>query len=351
MRRGVRPPVKLPRVHRVRGASGTLHRYHRVTRARLPDGIPEDHADFLAAWMAEEAKGTSPARKPHAPEGTIAAGCIAYLASTSYAELSTGYRPTIRRHVEAIRERGDTAKMTDLRRRHVQYDLEPLTPPVAAARLKAWRKLACFWQARGWISEDPTEGVRRKPLAASDGHREWTFEDLEQFRAHWPVGTTERLAAELLQWTGARTSDLVTLGPAMVRGTLLTFRQQKTGAEAYVPWRAIPGHEADWRHLAAALSTTRGFTWMETRQGRVRSHKAVSSWFSAAATAAGLPDHSAHGLRKYRMNRLAETGATVIQMQSWCGHVTLQEVEHYTRRANRRGAFDAPGEQIRGVIL
>jgi hypothetical protein len=39
MRRGVRD-VKLPRVHRVNGGA---QKYHRVTRAKLPTGIPEHH--------------------------------------------------------------------------------------------------------------------------------------------------------------------------------------------------------------------------------------------------------------------------------------------------------------------
>jgi len=39
------------------------------------------------------------------------------------------------------------------------------------------------------------------------------------------------------------------------------------------------------------------------------------------------------------MNSLAESGALILQMQAWVGHVTLDEVKHYTRRAERRRAF------------
>ncbi|MGC9449219.1 hypothetical protein ACPZJU_19190, partial [Cereibacter johrii] len=45
---------------------------------------------------------------------------------------------------------------------------------------------------------------------------------------------------------------------------------------------------------------------------------------------------TAHGLRKYRMNVLAEHGASVLVMQSWVGHTTLLEVQESTRRADRR---------------
>jgi len=80
--------------------------------------------------------------------------------------------------------------------------------------------------------------------------------------------------------------------------------------------------------------------FLVTMYGKPRSPKAFSSWFSEAATKAGLPKElSAHGLRKYRLNTLCEGGASVLQMQAWCGHLTLDEIELYTKRAQRRSAF------------
>lgn len=331
----------MPRVHRVRKA-GRVHKYHRVTRARLPSDIPEDHPAFIAAWAAEEAKGTP--RRVKSAAGTVAAGCEAFMASRAYLDLSDGYRPVIRRHVEAIRHRGEQAKMTDLRARHITLDLDPLTPSVARARLKAWRKLCAFWVARGMIHDDPSRAVTGKRQPATDGFREWSHEDLQAFRAHWSLGTPQRLACELLQWTGARISDAVRIGPGMIRGGVLEFRQQKTGGEVYVPWTVpIAGMEADRADLLDLTADAPHMVFLVTAYGKPRSVKAFGQWFSGAARDAGLAGLSAHGLRKYRMNRLAENGASVLQMQAWVGHATLAEVEHYTRRASRRRAFQGDG--------
>lgn len=328
MRRIVRSEaVKLPRVHRLTKA-GTVNKYHRRTRAVLPNDVPEDHPRFVAAWAAEEAKAAPRRKAQAAQEGTIAAGCAAYLASQSYAALSAGYRPVIRRHVEAIKASGGAGMMADLLPRHIEADLEPLSPAVARSRLKAWRKLGAFWKVKGWAAADVSLPVKGKRMPKTDGHKAWTQEDVDTFRAHWPVGRPQRLALELLQWTGARCSDAVRLGPQMVRGGLLTFKQQKTGGEALVPWPC-----PDMPPLPPAM------VFIVTVHGKPRTVKGFSQWFAEAARAAGLDGLTAHGLRKYRMNTLAEEGASVMKMQGWVGHTTLAEVEEYTRKAERRRAI------------
>ena len=328
----------LPRVHRVRRGR-KVHCYHRRTRARLPD-LPEHHPEFLAAWLAEEQR-TGPVVKSKAAPGSVAAGCEAYLDSRSYQSLSENYRPVIRRHVEKIKEQGGDAPLRYLETHHIRADLEPLTPAVASSRLKAWRKLCEFWATTGQLRLDPSDGVKRKKMVKSGGHKEWTRDDLEAFRARWPIGTAQRLAAELLQWTGARCVDAVRLGPKMVgRDGLLSFEQAKTKHDAHVPWsgRAF-GLEAEREPLMRCIGNAEGECFVTTEAGRPRSVKGFSQWFAAAAREAGLVRLTAHGLRKYRMNALAESGASVLVMQSWVGHVTLDEVQEYTRRADRKRAL------------
>lgn len=333
MRRGVR--VTLPRIHRIT-AGGRVYRYHRVTRRALPD-LPEDHPDFVAAWLAEEQKAV---RRPAGPQhGTVAAACDAYLRSPEADRLSPGYRPVILRHVKAIMERGGGAILRDLGPQHIRADLAKLSPAVAASRHKAWRKVCAWWAERGLTDGDVSAGIPKPRAAKTDGHREWTLADVERFRARWPIGTPQRMALEVIQWTGARVSDACRLGPGMVRGGLLIFRQAKTGGECAVPLTRRAAHcDDDRADLIRCITGWPHLVWIVTESGAARSHKAMSSWFSAAATAAGLDDLSAHGLRKFRMNRLAEDGASVLVMQAWVGHATLAEVQHYTMRANRRAA-------------
>ena len=328
-----------PRVHRVRHKSGAVHKYHRVTRAPLPSDVPEDSREFLLAWLAEEDK--NPRKSPRAPKGTIAHGCEAFLTSATYRALNTAYSRVILAHVNAIAQRYGKALLRDLEPRHIRTDLEPLTPAVASTRRKAWRKLAEFWAATGMTATNVADGVRRKKLPKTDGFIEWTGADLAQFRARWPIGTPQRLAMELLQWTGARCVDAVTLGPQKIgRDGVLTFRQSKTGVDAYVPWHGPAfGLEPQRADLHRCTASTTALVWTITDYGKGRSVAGFSQWFSKAATAAGLPNLSAHGLRKYRMNQLAESGVPLLAMQAWVGHTTLSEVQHYTARADRKRAI------------
>ncbi len=216
--------MKLPRVHRITKPSGTVFKYHARTRKPLPSNIPESDLAFIDAWRAEEAKATTTASK--AVTGTVAAACEAFLASRSYGDLKAAYRSVVRRHVEAIKTRGAKAMLSDLRPKHIMADLEPLSPAVASSRVKAWRKLTGFWYARGLTETDLAASVKRKKMPKTDGHIAWTQDDVDMFRARWPIGTEERKAFEILQFTGARCVDSVAIGPQNVGWDgVLTFTQ------------------------------------------------------------------------------------------------------------------------------
>ena len=335
MRRGIRE-VKLPRVHRITKASGAVFKYHARTRAKLPVGIPETDPSFIEAWAAEERK--APRKASKAATGTVAAACETFLASRTYLDLKPAYRANIRRHVEAIRAQGAKALIADLMPRHISQDIEPLSPSVASARIKAWRKMATFWAAKGITATDLAASVKRKPMPQTDGHLAWTDPDVDAFRAYWPIGTPQRQAFELLQWTGARCVDAVRLGPQNVGADgVLTYVQSKTGEPAHVPWTCQAfGLEHQRTDLMTCIEDTRALVYMLTAYGKPRTQAGFSHWFSAAAKSAGLQRKTAHGLRKYRMIQMAENGLSILVMQAWVGHTTMEEVEEYTRQANRR---------------
>ncbi|SOC15948.1 phage integrase family protein [Rhodobacter sp. JA431] len=192
---------------------------------------------------------------------------------------------------------------------------------------RAWRA-----KRRGEIEVDPSLGVKRsKPK--TDGYPAWTHAEVAAFRAHWPIGTVARACFELVCWTGARTKDAVTLGPRNIdHDGVLTYRQTKTGNPALVPWSSpLPPYAIGWADeretVKAALSCLAGgFTFLEA-QGRVRSVKGLGNVIRDAAAAAGI-EKSAHGLRKYRLTAIAESGWQAYAIMAWGGHQTLAEAEH-----------------------
>lgn len=352
MRRVVRSErVKLPRVHRVR-RRGAVYKYHKITRARLPSDVPEDHPSFIAAWTAEE--GKKPTIGPRPEPGTISEGIATFLRSDTYLRFSAEYRATVRRHAEAIRENYGIGQASDLEARHIDLDLAKLSGHAAVSRRKTWRLLGAHFKRTGLSVTDPSSAADKVRAPKSSGHVPWTLAEVEAYRTRWPIGTTQRLAFELLYWTGARTVDAVALSPSMIgHDGVMTFTQSKTGAPAYVPWScALPVWgtimEHDRRILHECLP--RGvFTFLETAGGRVRTKKGLSNLISAAAREAGINGRSAHGLRKSRLTILAELGASAHVIMSWGGHKTLSEAQEYTARADRKRILIG-GEQEKNLV-
>ena len=100
MRRGVRLKGVIYR----RNADGSLRIYERSTMTRLPN-LPENHADFLAAYAA--AKGQRPKRKPVDADGTLGALVTSYEASRAFRDLAQATRENRRRIAAKILDAGD----------------------------------------------------------------------------------------------------------------------------------------------------------------------------------------------------------------------------------------------------
>jgi len=346
-----RGAVTLRGLVEIRNKDGSLRRYLRRNGeivAKLPGDVPLDSDEFQAAWGA--AVDALPKPKAAPGPGSIAHLVASALRTDRVKGWSPVYRAKIRRHLDAIRAAHGALPARGAQERHIQADADAAADSVG--RLKAWRFLMDHGRRTGLVDRDPAQGVRidQKP---GDGFLPWEVDQIAAYRARWPYGTPQRAAMELLFWTGCRVSDVVLIGPQHVgRDGVLSFRQGKTGSASFVPWTcAMPPFADldDLTHLRAALAAMPGgqMTFLATAQGRTRSHKSLGHLIARAADAAGF-DRSAHGLRKSRLASLAERGATTHQIMSWGGHLSVSEVEHYTRSAARRAAVMGT-EQARNV--
>lgn len=303
----------------------------------MPDHSP-DSPRFLAAYSAALGATYEPIAPPAI--GSIGAGVAAFLASDTYLSKAPGTRAYWRLGAEAIRKAYGTGQRADLASRHIRADLAKLRGHAAVKRWKVWRALCKFWLKAGLIDPDPALAVTKPETSKVIGHADWQMADVAMFRAFWPIESRERLAFELILWTGARISDAVRLSPAMVGDDgWLTYHQQKTGGVVQIPFTAqAPVWAAQDGYLAQALGARhdRHLVFMVTAYGAARSVKAASAWFAAATRKAGIEGRSAHGLRKTRANIMTERGATTDQRGAWLGHESLDEVQHYSAGANKR---------------
>lgn len=184
--------MNLPRDQRLM-KGGKLHCYYRPTRTRLPD-LPETHPEFVAAWAAAEAQARP---KPKAKAGTLDEAVIKAAQSRAFRAFSRSYQSIIRRGLDHIRTEHAGLPFSGLRQHHIKADLSRLDPNPANARLKAWRFLCAAAVDAGLIRENPSAGIK-KVRVATGGHERWTPDDVDAFRARWPIGTSTRACFELV---------------------------------------------------------------------------------------------------------------------------------------------------------
>jgi integrase len=66
--------------------------------------------------------------------------------------------------------------------------------------------------------------------------------------------------------------------------------------------------------------------------------ESLGNWFRERCDEAGLPQCSAHGLRKAASRRLAELGLSNQTIKAITGHTTDSEVARYTKGADQRSS-------------
>lgn len=173
---------------------------------------------------------------------------------------------------------------------------------------------------------------RARDAVIAAGHQAWSIADVEQFEAHWPLGTKPRLAMALMLYTGARRSDAVRLGRQHVTGGRLrwTAYKNRNRHPVQLDMPVLP-------ELAEAIAArpTGRLMFLDTEQGKSFSIDGFGGWFRDKCDAAGLPACSCHGLRKAGSTRAAENGATAHELMAMFGWKNLAEAEHYTRSADR----------------
>ena len=180
----------------------------------------------------------------------------------------------------------------------------------------------------GLAKYNPTIGLENYSVK-SKGHKTWTEEEINQFIEYWPLGTRQHLALQAILQTSQRRKDIVNLSFEMIRNDRLEITQSKTGTPISVP--VLPGLQQ-----ALDLLDYCSGPILRTSFNKPYSPAGFGNWFRDAVREAGLHGISAHGLRKAMCVRLANVGCSPHEIMAISGHLTLSEVERYTREANMK---------------
>lgn len=225
-------------------------------------------------------------------------------------------------------------------------DKRAATPGAANNLIKTVRAMYAWGIQRGMAKANPAMGI--PALAAGNGARPWSIDDLSTFRQRHPFGTMPHLALTLLMFTAARIGDVARLGRAneVKRGDViwLDWQPEKKGSKR-VQIPILPP-------LLKAIRAQQviGPTYLMTQYGKsFATKKALGTRFGHWVEQAGLGGLSAHGIRKAAGELLALQGASQYHIMAIHGHANAKTSEIYTEGADRARLAEQAMQKLAGM--
>jgi site-specific recombinase XerC len=324
--------------NRDRKGGRVRHYFRRRGEKAIPlPGLPGSE-EFMAAYAM------ALAATPDQPEvganrtlpGSINALVVDYYRSAEWQHgLAEDTRKTRRRIIERFRVKHGDKRVALLRREHIEKMLAQISKPSAKRHwLKAIRGLLRF-AVPTMLKVDPTAGVAAIKLPKSKGHHTWTDDEIAQYRAHWPLGTQQRLVMEFALETASRRGEVVQFGPQHVKNGRIRIERTHGSDDVDIPISP--------ELLAACNAMPKShLTYIISGHGKPRSKYGLGNDFAKWATEAGLSARCRlHGLKKSGMRRWAEAGGTAHELMAFSGHRTLSQVQHYTSAADKKRLADS----------
>jgi integrase len=340
--------VEYPYLCRDRDRHGNVRYYFRRNGKKVRiHGVPGT-ADFQSQYDGHAAASAAvpAAEKPSSPQpGTYRWLCVQYFQSTDFKQLDPKTQQTRRlilQHTCAEPIAPGAKKifadfplslMTSKAVR-ILRDRKADLPNAANDRIKAIRRVF------KWALEYEVPGVKGNPArdvaylrVREGGYHSWTMAEVEAYERRHSVGTTARLALALLLYTGQRRSDVILFGRQHVRSGSLHFTQHKNRNRKPITLE-LPILPVLQKVIDA--SGTGDLTFLINEYGRPFTAAGFGNKMRNWCDDAGLPQCTAHGLRKAGAVIAAENGATPHELMSIFGWLTLKEAERYTRAAEQK---------------
>jgi integrase len=323
---------------------GTVRLYYRrdgkKTRLRGPEGSADFLEDYRSALLGEPTKPMVETQSHAIVSGSFRELCLAYFASADFKLLEPRGQRVRRGILErfCINKNDGDKPYAALEPQHLRLRRDAMMdrPEAANNMLKAVRQVYKYAMIYQGFSHNPAIGVPYLP-GNPDGFHAWTTDEVAQFEKHHPVGSRARLAMALALFTGQRRADLVELGPPKVKAIhgveWLTFTQVKNRRKKPVHLE-IP-LILELRGIIDATETGKT-AFLTTKYGKPFTSNGFGNKFREWCDEAGLPQCSAHGLRKAAASRLAELGCTEQEIMSTTGHKTSKEIARYTKAARQK---------------
>lgn len=296
-----------------------------TTYAQHEPGTPE----FTQEYRSWETAGQLVVGQGRAAPGTWDDLITRFYASPRFTKKAPRTQIVYRGEIERFRAQYGSRRVATMTARHVDTIITNMQDrPSAANNLKKrLGQLFKFAVLLGWRTDNPAAVVLALPTRKG-GFKTWQEEQIAQFEARHPVGTSARLAFDLALYTAQRRSDVCVMGPQHVSNGKITVKQLKTGKTL-----RIPLHPNLARSIEA--TPTGHLAFIVSSRGAPRTKDSFGNWFRAQCNAAALQGYAMHGLRKAASRRMAEIGLSNQLIKSITGHSSDAEVARYTRDAEQ----------------
>lgn len=285
-------------------------------------------------------------------EGSINDLVARFYRTMPFRRTSEGWQATMRQSIEPFREEYGNDMVRDFRPK----DIDKIIADRFEQRIVKGRKFGGSASAERlremlmrlfdlairleWIATNPV-ALSEKVKHQGPGFYPWNEKDIAAYRKRWPLGTKARLAMELMLWTGARRANAHKMAPpedGRIRAIAV-----KTGKEIDLP--VAPKLRAA---IDAMPEGSTGKTLIVTDHGKPFTVNGFGNKMREWCDAAGLPQCTAHGLRKALARRGAELKTVQQQGLKALGQWSQdREVALYVESANRKEmAADALAEVV-----
>jgi len=300
-------------------------------RIHSPIGTPDFVEEYNNAL--EGAAAPLPNLKTSLKQGSLAWLLSKYYECAEWKKLSPRTSYVRKKTFEKLCEKNGDKPIALIEPRHIRKirDEKSETPEAANSILKALRQVFRWAVEVNYMQTNPAKEVPYLK-GSSEGFHTWTIEEVEQFEAAHPIGTKARLALALMLYTGVRRSDVVRLGPQMIKEETLSFVEMK-GQTILKKSRILP----ILPELRDVINSTPSIqmVFLVTEFGKPFTANGFGNWFRKRCNEAGLIHCSAHGLRKAGATIAAENGATEHELMAIFGWESPKQAANYTKKANR----------------
>lgn len=325
-------PVKLPKgayYETTRhGKRVIYYREDKGPRIRLPDDPRSD--EFKIAYQAALLGEALPTAQSTAPSNSLRWLIDRYQMSETWLALKPATQNQRTYIFDAMVRKSKNPKYDRITTARIEAGMRTRTNTPAQANnfLKAMRGLFKWAVDEKHIARDPSAGVERLKLRASEGFPAWDIEDVAAFRKCHEIGTKARLAMELYLFTGLRRGDMMRAGRQHMRGNIFSIKTEKTGAWVTVEFPPYLMELLD-------CTATGDLHFIVGERGNPFTKESIGTWFGKHCRKAGLTK-SAHGLRKLSATLAAEGGAASKQLMAQYGWSNFKQAETYTQTADRK---------------